>query len=105
MGRNWAITIGINGYRYLQRLNYAQRDADAVRQLFLQELGFQQVYHFTDDSLAIPQDYGPDLDSHPTATTLGRFLRTRFEQPFLRDGDNLWFFLRGMAFAAKTGTI
>jgi formylglycine-generating enzyme required for sulfatase activity/uncharacterized caspase-like protein len=95
MGRNWAITIGINGYRYLQRLNYAQRDADAVRQLFLQELGFQQVYHFTDDSLAIPQDYGPDLDSHPTATTLGRFLRTRFEQPFLRDGDNLWFFFAG----------
>jgi uncharacterized caspase-like protein len=95
MGRNWAITIGINGYRYLQRLNYAQRDADAVRQLFLQELGFQQVYHFTDDSPAIPQDYGPDLDSHPTATTLGRFLRTRFEQPFLRDGDNLWFFFAG----------
>ena len=45
MGRNWAITIGINGYRNLQRLHFAQQDADAVRQLFLQELGFQQVYH------------------------------------------------------------
>ena len=71
MGRNYAITIGINGYRYLQRLNYAQHDADAVRQLFLQELGFQQVYHFTDDSPDIPQDYGPDLESRPT-TTMGR---------------------------------
>lgn len=95
MGRNYAITIGINGYRYLQRLNYAKHDADAVRQLFLEELGFQQVYHFTDDSPDIPQDYGPDLESRPSATTLGRFLRTRFDQPFLRDGDNLWFFFAG----------
>lgn len=95
MGRNYAITIGINGYRYLQRLNYAKHDADAVHQLFIQELKFQQVYHFTDDSPNIPQDYGPDLESRPTATTLGRFLRTRFDKPFLRDGDNLWFFFAG----------
>jgi formylglycine-generating enzyme required for sulfatase activity/uncharacterized caspase-like protein len=95
MGRNWAITIGINGYRNLQRLNYAKQDAEAMRQLFSQELDFQHVYHFTDDSLPIPQDFGPDLDSQPTYTTLRRFLRTRFEQPFLRDGDNLWFFFAG----------
>ena len=95
MGRNWAITIGINGYRNLQRLNYAQQDAEAMRQLFSQELEFQHIYHFTDDSPPIPQDYGPALDSQPTYTTLRRFLRTRFEQPFLRDGDNLWFFFAG----------
>ena len=95
MGRNWAITIGINGYRNLQRLHYAKQDADAVRQLFLQELGFQHVYHFTDDSPPIPQDYGPALESRPTYTTLLRFLRVRFETPFLRDGDNLWCFFAG----------
>jgi formylglycine-generating enzyme required for sulfatase activity/uncharacterized caspase-like protein len=95
MSRNYAITIGINEYRYLQRLNYAKHDADAVRQLFLNELAFNGVYHFSDDSPAIPQDYGPDLDSRPSVTTLGRFLRTRFEKPFLRDGDNLWFFFAG----------
>ena len=66
-----------------------------MRQLFSQELDFQHVYHFTDDSFPIPQDFGPDLDSQPTYTTLRRFLRTRFEQPFLRDGDNLWFFFAG----------
>ncbi|MEO0827438.1 MAG: SUMF1/EgtB/PvdO family nonheme iron enzyme [Cyanobacteria bacterium J06635_15] len=95
MARNWAITIGINGYRYLQRLQYAKRDADSVRQFFSQELGFEQVYHFTEDAPPIPQDYGPDLDSNPNCTTLRRFFRTRFEQPFLREGDNLWCFFAG----------
>ncbi|MEM6520666.1 MAG: caspase family protein [Cyanobacteria bacterium P01_D01_bin.71] len=98
MGRNYAITIGINGYRNLQRLNYAKQDAEAVRQLFLQDLGFEGAYLFTDDSPDIPQDYGPDLESRPTYTTLRRFFRTRFDdikKPWLRDGDNLWFFFAG----------
>lgn len=95
MGRNWAITIGINGYRNLQRLHYAKRDAEAMRSFFQQELSIQTVYHFSDDSPAIPQDYGPDLDSSPTYATLRRFFRVRFEQPFLRPGDNLWFFFAG----------
>ena len=95
MARNWAITIGINGYRYLQRLDYAMPDADAVRHFFTDELRFHQVYHFTDTSPPILQDHGPDLNSQPTSTTLGRFLRTRFEKPFLHDGDNLWFFFAG----------
>lgn len=65
-------------------------------QSFLQqELSIQTVYHFTDDSPAIPQDYGSDLDSYPTYATLRRFFRIRFEEPFLRSGDNLWFFFAG----------
>ncbi|MEM1242414.1 MAG: SUMF1/EgtB/PvdO family nonheme iron enzyme [Cyanobacteria bacterium P01_H01_bin.26] len=95
MARNWAITIGINGYRYLQRLNYAKRDAESVRQFFSDELKFERVYHFAEDAAPIPQDYGPDLDAYPTCTTLRRFFRTRFEQPFLREGDNLWCFFAG----------
>ncbi len=66
-----------------------------MRQLFLQELSFQKVYHFTDTSPPIPQDYGPDQNSRPTYTTLRRFLNKRFETPFLGDGDNLWFFFAG----------
>ncbi|MGC1310289.1 MAG: SUMF1/EgtB/PvdO family nonheme iron enzyme [Phormidesmis sp.] len=95
MARNWAITIGINEYPYLRSLQYATRDADAMRQLFLTELGFQQVYHFTDTSPPIPQDYGRSQASKPTYTTLRRFLNKRFESPFLGDGDNLWFFFAG----------
>ena len=31
MGKNWAITIGINEYRYLQKLSFARQDADVMR--------------------------------------------------------------------------
>jgi uncharacterized caspase-like protein len=95
MGKNWAITIGINGYRNLQRLNFAKRDAESMRDFFQQELNIQTIYHFSDDSLPIKQDHGPDLDSQPTYATLLRFLRVRFEEPFLKEGDNLWFFFGG----------
>jgi formylglycine-generating enzyme required for sulfatase activity/uncharacterized caspase-like protein len=95
MGRNWAITIGINHYDNLQDLICAKRDAEAMRDFFREELGFEQIYHFTEDSPPIQQQYGPQIVSRPTYTTLMRFLRVRFEEPFLRAGDNLWFFFAG----------
>jgi formylglycine-generating enzyme required for sulfatase activity/uncharacterized caspase-like protein len=95
MGRNWAITIGINRYYNLQGLSCAKRDAETMRDFFLNELGFDQVYHFTEDALPIEQDYGPALSSSPTYATLRRFLRVRFQEPFLRAGDNIWFFFAG----------
>lgn len=66
-----------------------------MHHFFSAEMGFYKLYHFTDESLPIAQDYGPDQDSRPTGSTLRRFLRTRFNEPFLRDGDNLWFFFAG----------
>jgi formylglycine-generating enzyme required for sulfatase activity/uncharacterized caspase-like protein len=95
MGKNWAITIGINQYDNLTPLNYAKSDAEAMRDFCLQEMGFEQVYYFSDDSEPIASDNGPPLKSQPTFATLSRFLRTRFEQPFLDAGDNLWFFFAG----------
>lgn len=95
MGRNWAIAIGINQYRYLQPLSYAVRDATAMRDYFSHEVRFERVYYFSDTSPLIEQDYGPPLESIPTFTTLRRFLRSRFERPFLQTGDNLWFFFAG----------
>jgi formylglycine-generating enzyme required for sulfatase activity/uncharacterized caspase-like protein len=95
MGQNWAIAIGINGYDYMPKLQYAQQDAIALRAYFQQDLKFQQVYYFSDNSPPISQDYGPDLDSKPTFAALRRFLRIRFEQAFLSPGDNLWFFFAG----------
>ena len=95
VGQNWAITVGINGYRNLQALQFAKQDAESMQYYLGNELGCRPVYHFSDDSPPITQDYGPPLDSQPTFATLRRFLRVRFEQPFLKAGDNLWFFFAG----------
>ncbi|HIK56998.1 MAG TPA: SUMF1/EgtB/PvdO family nonheme iron enzyme [Synechococcales cyanobacterium M55_K2018_004] len=94
MGENWAIAIGINHYSNLQSLHYAKQDAASVCDYF-RELQFRQIYYFADDAPPIPAPYGPPLDSKPGYTQLRRFLRTRFEQPFLKPGDNLWFFFAG----------
>ena len=88
MGRNWAMTIGINRYSNLQTLNFAQQDAEAMRDFFKEEIAFDQVYHFSNESPPIEQDYGSPIVSRPTYGTLRRFLRVRFEQPFLAAGDN-----------------
>lgn len=65
MGKNWAIAIGINQYRNLQPLQFAVRDAQLMYDYFYNEVNFQQVYYFTDDSPPIAQDYGSPLDSTP----------------------------------------
>ena len=94
MARNWAIAIGINRYKNLPSLKYAVRDADLMRDWFVDEAHFEKVYLFTDNSLAIDDGKRP-YESQPNRDNLLYFLRTRFEQPFLSAGDNLWFFFSG----------
>jgi formylglycine-generating enzyme required for sulfatase activity/uncharacterized caspase-like protein len=94
MGRNWAITIGINQYDNLQPLAYARRDAAAMQDYFLHEAGFEEVYYFADDAPDI-QTSGPPFKPLPTFAKLDRFLDIRFEQDFLGAGDNFWFFFAG----------
>ncbi|NEQ33921.1 MAG: caspase family protein, partial [Leptolyngbya sp. SIO4C5] len=75
MGKNWAICIGINDYDNLKPLKYAKRDAEAVRDFFLQDIHFEQVYFFSHDAPPIPQDYGDKpMRSVPTYGVLSRFL-------------------------------
>ena len=96
MAKNWAIAIGINHYDNLQPLSYAQQDAAAMRDYFLNEAGFEQVYYFAEDAPAIELDYGPPFKPLPTFAKLERFLNIRFEnQDFLGSGDNFWFFFAG----------
>ena len=94
MSHNWVIAIGINHYDNLKPLQYAKRDAEAVA-AFCQEIGFDRVILFTEDSPPIPADHGPPLRSQPTFGSLERFLRVRFEEEFLKPEDNLWFFFAG----------
>jgi formylglycine-generating enzyme required for sulfatase activity len=94
MSKNWAICIGINRYYSLQPLQYAVKDAASVRNFFLNEIEFEQVYYFADDSPPIETSNGP-MRSEPTYANLKRFFRERFQQPFLTVGDNFWFFFAG----------
>lgn len=95
MGKSFAICIGINNYDNLKPLSYARQDAEAMRNYFLNEAGFEKVYYFSDDAPDIEQDHGPPFKPLPTFAKLDRFLDTRFEQGFLGAGDNFWFFFAG----------
>jgi uncharacterized caspase-like protein len=94
MSRNWAICIGINNYSRLQPLRYAVSDAAAVRDFFLQEGRFEQVYYFADDAPPIETPQGP-MEAKPTFANLLDFFEKRFQKPFLHVGDNLWLFFAG----------
>ena len=94
MARNWAICIGVNEYDNLPNLQFAKRDAEQMQQYFLSDIKFDKVYLFTDDSPPI-DDANKPYASRPTYGALRRFLRVRFEEDFLSDGDNLWFFFSG----------
>ncbi len=94
MGRNWAIAIGINHYSNLTALEYAKRDAEAVKNLLLSKAGFDRVFLFTDDSPEIPAKPSP-ICTQPTFGHLRRFLRAQFSRKILKPGDNLWFFFAG----------
>ena len=90
MASNWAIVIGINQYRFLQPLKYAKRDAEAISGFLAQEAKFDRVFLFTDDSPAIG-----GKPTEPFRANLLRVLRQIFAAPFMKDGDNFWFFFSG----------
>jgi len=97
MAKNQAIVIGINKYNpnNLTPLNYAKNDAESVRDFFEKEVGFENVYFFSDDSPDITSIPGKNIPSQPTLGNLVSFLSDRFEKPFMKAGDNFWFFFAG----------
>ncbi|MGB3296784.1 MAG: SUMF1/EgtB/PvdO family nonheme iron enzyme [Phormidesmis sp.] len=94
MSKNWAICIGINHYYNLQPLKYAVQDASSVRDFFLNEVKFEKVYYFSDDSPPIVTPKG-EMRSLPTYANLKRFFREWFQSKSLGVGDNFWFFFAG----------
>ncbi|MGB3292501.1 MAG: SUMF1/EgtB/PvdO family nonheme iron enzyme [Phormidesmis sp.] len=94
MSKNWAICIGINHYYNLQPLKYAVQDASSVRDFFVDEVKFERVYYFADDSPPIETSRG-EMRSLPTYANLKRFFREWFQFESLSVGDNFWFFFAG----------
>jgi formylglycine-generating enzyme required for sulfatase activity len=95
MGSRVAICVGINQYDNLRPLNYAQRDAEALRDFCLQEASFERVYFFAEGAAPIQTADGKQLKAVPTYGAVMNFLHRRFESPFLKLGDDLWFFFAG----------
>lgn len=92
MAKNWAISIGINGYKFtsLYPLKYAKQDAALIENFFRNDVGFDQVWLFSDDS---PEIRGES--THPYRTPLLRFFRNQFKDPFMDKEDSLWLFFSG----------
>lgn len=92
MGRNWAIAIGINDYDNLQSLSYAKRDAEAVRDYFRSEIGFEQVYYFAEDAPNLVLEHGPPSSHYPPSPNSIAFsisgLSSRFSIPAITSGSS-----------------
>ncbi|MEA5469769.1 caspase family protein [Spirulina sp. 06S082] len=92
---NHALIIGINEYQRLPSLRFALRDAALMRDFLADELGFEEVFYFTDDSPAIDAPDGSLQETQPTYSNLISFLHDFFEYSQLETGDNFWFFFSG----------
>lgn len=90
MVKNWALVIGINHYNFLQPLKYAQRDAKLMQNLLHNEIGFERVFLFTDDSPSLSGE-----QTHPYRPNLLQLIQNLFAHPFLEPEDNFWFFFSG----------
>jgi hypothetical protein len=91
MTNYWAIAIGINQYRQFQPLMYAQRDALALRNYWVNEAGFasERCLLFTDTSPAFEE-----TAVYPTRESIQTYI-TRLCQEQLQSGDFLWCFFSG----------
>jgi uncharacterized caspase-like protein len=92
--KNWAIVVGINQYKHIGHLKYANRDAEAMA-AFFREVGFDRVFCFADE-LTIQAEIGQQ-STLPRSSDLMDFLHDRFtSKPLpLKTGDNCWFFFAG----------
>ena len=87
MAKNWAIVVGVNAYKSIGDLKYANRDAEAMRDFF-NEAKFDRVICFADELAGAMLPYFTELED---------FLQDQFTaDPLpLAPGDNCWFFFAG----------
>jgi len=88
---HWAIAIGINQYHQFQPLSFAQRDAQAMRNFWVNEAGFaiERCLLMTDAS---PPMWGKS--TYPTKENIQSWLQLLCRQYFA-PGDVVWFFFSG----------
>ncbi len=96
IGKNFAITIGINQYDFINSLKYAVRDAEKMRDFLLEEAGFNEVFYYSDDSPNIE-----NISTRPTRSNLLAFFEYVSKQKLMGEGDNFWFFFSGYCVRLK----
>ena len=91
MANYWAIAIGINQYQHFQPLNYAERDAQGIRDFLTQEaeVSPRHCLLLTDTSPAIEQ-----TATSPSRDIIQAYI-TQLCQRKLQPGDFLWCFFSG----------
>lgn len=91
MSHHWAIAIGINQYRFLQPLLYAQRDAQAILRFWIEEAGLPSNH------CLLFSDLSPSIEEHAVYPSQGNIRNaiTRLCQQDLQAGDFLWCFFSG----------
>ena len=92
--KNWAIVVGVNAYKNIGRLEYANRDAEAMHNFFV-KAKFDRVFWFA-DGITLPS-LSEQHSTEPTSSDLVDFLHDRFSTKVapLAPGDNCWFFFAG----------
>ena len=91
---NWALIIGINNYQRLRSLEFAERDAQLMKE-YCQAEKFEKIFYFSDTSPNFPISDGCFQETRPTIGNLRSFLTDFFSYPSLEPGDNFWFFFSG----------
>ncbi|WP_419546316.1 GUN4 domain-containing protein [Microcystis sp.] len=92
---NHGLIIGINQYKRLKPLKCAKQDAVEMARYCRDEINFDEVFLFTDESDPITAPNGSQQETKPTYTNLMAFLHDFFESQRLETGDNFWFFFSG----------
>jgi uncharacterized caspase-like protein len=92
---NHGLIIGINQYQRLKPLKCAKQDAVEMARYCRDEINFDEVFLFTDESDPITAPNGSQQETKPTYTNLMAFLHDFFESQRLETGDNFWFFFSG----------
>lgn len=89
--KRWAVAIGINQYHLLQPLSFAQEDAQAIRDFWVNEAGFPP------DQCLLLSDSSPPVwgkPTYPRREVIQGWLDLLC-QHYIQPGDSLWVFFSG----------
>ncbi|GEM_PF-4728825 len=89
--KNFAIVIGINNYIHIEKLNYAEQDAQKLYDFFINELQFEE----TNIKILVSNSSNNINQFSPIRSNIKSGLKRLSEGNRFEVEDNLWFFFSG----------